>query len=122
MYKVITLLKRRQGLTLQEFIDLYEQEHAVLGAEKLRGHVVHYSRRYLHPLPSTRPAAQREPDYDVVMECWYPDRAAYDRALQSLNTSANIAEITADEERLFDRSMIRSFAVEEHETDAAALR
>lgn len=117
MFKVITLLKRRAGLTLEQFIELYEKEHAVLGAEKLRGHVVHYERRYLHPLPSTRPAAARDPDYDVVMEAWYEDRAAYDRSQTALREASNAEEIAADEERLFDRSMIRSFSVEEHETD-----
>lgn len=114
MFKVVTLLKRRPGLALDEFIAGYETQHALLGAAKLAGFAVHYSRRYLHPLPSTRPAAAREPDYDVVMEMWFPDRATYDRARGGFADSAE--EIAADEERWFDRAMIRSFEVEEHET------
>lgn len=116
MFKVITLLKRKPGLSMEDFIARYEQDHAPLGAERLRGHVIHYSRRYLHPLPSARPAAQREPDYDVVMEAWYEDRAAYDRALAALHDPAKAEEIAADEETLFDRTMIRSFSVEEFAT------
>lgn len=121
MFKVVTLLKRRPGMSLEEFIDYYEKEHAVLGAAKLRGHAIHYTRRYLLPLPSVRPAAARDPDYDVVMEVWYEDRAAYDRALDMLRAPVNAAEIAADEERLFDRTMIRSFAVEEYVTDWQAI-
>ena len=51
------------------------------------------------------------------MEIWFPDRATMDKAMALLGTEEAQEEIVADEERVFDRALIRSFVVEEYESD-----
>ena len=113
MYKTITLLKRRDGMSLDDFIAYYEAHHRLIGEKYLRGRAERYFRRYLRP----RDDSGVPTDYDVVTEVWFADRAAFDATLAVLMQPDAAAEIAADEERLFDRSKIRMFAVEEHESD-----
>ena len=54
------------------------------------------------------------------MEIWYPDQEALNGALAVLSTDEAQAEIAADEERLFDRDLIRSYTVEEYESEMPA--
>lgn len=35
MYKVMVLIKRRPGMTMEEFVDYCETRHALLGATKV---------------------------------------------------------------------------------------
>ena len=44
-----------------------------------------------------------------------------DKAMALLATEEAQAEIVADEERVFNRALIRSYVVEEYESDMAAL-
>lgn len=117
MFKTITLLKRRDGMTMADFIAHYETVHARIGEKYLAAGAVHYCRRFLHPLGE----ADDKP-YDVVMEIWFEDRAAFEHTLAELMESGPAAEIAADEDKLFDRSRSRMFAVEEHVSDLAAIR
>jgi hypothetical protein len=55
------------------------------------------------------------------MEIWYPDQEALSGALSVLSTAEAQAEIAADEERLFDRDLIRSYTVEEYESEMPAV-
>lgn len=111
MIKLITLLKRRPGMSREDFIAYYETNHARIGEKVLRGAAVHYVRRYLQPLGPEAP----EPPFDVVMEIWFPDRETLDRRMGALVSDPVIAaEIAEDEEKLFDRSSIVSFIADEH--------
>ena len=114
MFKAITLMKRRAGLSMEELIDGYETIHSKLGERVLDGIARRYIRRYLRPLPSSRPAAEREPDADIVMEMWYDSREDYERFLSAVIEYRS--EITEDELRWFDPASIRTFEVEEHES------
>ncbi|MBE0556075.1 MAG: EthD domain-containing protein [Proteobacteria bacterium] len=118
MVKLVTLLKRRPGLSMEEFVDYYETKHSKIGEKYLSPHAVRYVRRYFRPLPETIiPAAcQTEQPYDLVMEIWFADQAALRAAFADLGTAAAQAEIVEDEGKLFDRSRIHFFLVEEHES------
>ena len=119
LIKVIGLLKRRQGLTPEQFRDYYESRHRLIGEKFLRGHACKYLRRYLEPQDSShRPALDAEAarPFDVILEIWYPDDAAYVAARNVLSLPEVIKEIVADEEQLFDRSANRFFTVNEVES------
>lgn len=118
MFKTLTLLKRKPGLSMEAFIERYETIHARIGERYLAAGAVRYVRRYLHPLPD-EPSAADKP-YDVAMEIWFEDRAAFERVFASLRLPGPAAEIAADEERMFDRAHNRLFLLEEHESDLAA--
>ncbi len=117
MFKTITLLKRRPGLSMAEFIDYYETRHRLIGEKYLRGKATRYVRRFLHPLPNPVTGEAIDPEHDVVMEIWFADRAAFEATMASLTAPDIAAEIAEDEERVFDRAKNRFFIVEEHESD-----
>ncbi len=118
MFKTITLLKRKPGLSMAEFIDYYERVHAQIGRKYLAGRAIHYSRRFLHEIGDIY---SNDKPYDVVMEIWFKDRASFETTFAALQLPEIAAEIAADEENLFDRAYHRIFVVEEHETDLGPL-
>ena len=107
---LVTLLKRREGMSKAAFIAEYETNHRRIGERVLAGHATRYIRRYLHPLDG----ADHIHDADVVMEIDFPDRMAMDAFFAAASEPATAAMIAEDDARLFDRSRIRSFTVEDH--------
>ena len=89
----------------------------MIGEKYLTGNAVRYVRRFLDPAPNSRVPTDVEPEYDVILEIWYDDRAAYDATRELLSAPDVVREIVEDEEKLFDRSSIRFYVVEEHESD-----
>ncbi|MBV1691067.1 EthD domain-containing protein [Novosphingobium sp. G106] len=110
---VITLLKRREGMSKTDFIAYYEENHRRIGESVLAGRATRYVRRFLHPLDGE----DRWEDADVVMEIDFADEAARDACFAALAQPAMARMIAEDEARLFDRNRIRSFAVEERRSE-----
>ena len=112
MIKQIGLLKRKSGMTPDDFRNYYETTHRVIGEKYLAGFATKYMRRFLDPL-STGADMQ---EFDVILEIWYPDQATFERCREHLSSPEAAAEIAADEEQLFDRAANRFFLVEERES------
>ncbi len=110
---ILTLLKRREGLSKADFITYYETHHRLIGEKVLRGYATRYVRRFLHSIDG----ADQISDADVVMEIDFPDAATRDACFAAMAEPSIMAEITQDEARLFDRSRIRTFSVEAHDSD-----
>ena len=121
MIKVVTLLTRKPGMSREVFIEHYETHHRKIGEKYLGGFATKYQRRYLQSA-GFREQEGEEPPFDVLMEIWYPDQGTLSAALAVLSTDEAQAEITADEERLFDRGLIRSYTVEEYESEMPAVQ
>ncbi len=121
MIKVVTLLTRKPGMSREAFIEHYETHHRKIGEKYLGGFATKYQRRYLQSA-GFREQEGEEPPFDVLMEIWYPDQGTLSAALAVLSTDEAQAEITADEERLFDRGLIRSYTVEEYESEMPAVQ
>ena len=121
MIKVVTLLTRKPGMSREAFIEHYETHHRKIGEKYLSGFAVKYQRRYLHAAGFREQEGDALP-FDVLMEIWYPDQDTLDAALAVLSTDEAQAEIIADEERLFDRDLIRSYTVEEYESEMPAVQ
>jgi EthD domain len=110
---LITLLKRRAGMSKADFIAYYEDHHRLIGEKVLRGYATRYVRRFLHPADGS----DLEHDADVVLEIDFPDAATRDVCFAAMAEPAIMAMIVADEAELFDRSRIRTFEVEERASD-----
>lgn len=106
---LITLLKRRDGMTKADFVAYYEEHHRRIGETVLSGYATRYVRRFLYPTD----AKDQAHDADVVMEIDFPDAATRDACFAAMSDPATMAMIEQDEARLFDRSRIRTFIVEE---------
>ena len=91
----------------------YESSHRRIGEKVLSGYACHYVRRFTDPADGQA----REGDPDVVMEIWFPDRAAYEACFANISRPEVMAEIVEDEEKLFDRPKMRSYIVTECESD-----
>ena len=112
MIKLVTLMRRKPGLSKADFIAYYEAHHRLIGEKVLAGYASRYVRRYLEASHDKG----RPDDPDVVMEIWFPDQAAYDACFARMAQPALREDISADEDRLFDRGAMRSFIVRECES------
>src|SRR2546422_474628 len=70
VYKLILFLKRRAGMSVQEFRDYYETSHRAIGEKFLAG-MTRYVRRYLDPTSTVTSEAIELP-FDVITEVWCP--------------------------------------------------
>lgn len=115
--KLICLLKRKPGMTPQEFRNHYEGVHAPLAA-KLLPFFTEYRRNYV--LGDGAAVADHAqiggPDWDVITEFVFESRADYDAMCAALADPVIGAEIAEDEERFLDRSAITVFMTECCET------
>ncbi|MBO6702446.1 MAG: EthD domain-containing protein [Pseudomonadales bacterium] len=116
MIKLVMPMKRRPGMSVPEFREYYETTHKLLGEKYLDGYATRYIRRFTHP-NRDRDGKIREPEYDVFLEIWYPNQESFEACGQALSDPAVAAEIRADEEKLFDLRYMRSYLVEECESD-----
>jgi len=117
MFKVIGLLKRRPGMTPEEFKQYYETYHRVIGEKYLKAYAARYMRRYLHGFADPITGLAPDQQFDVVMEIWYHDEDAFKAASAQFTDAAVMQEIAEDEERLFDRPANRFFMIDEVESD-----
>ena len=115
MYKVIVLIKRRPGLSMEEFIDYYETKHAPLGASKVPN-LKRYVRHFVRPYGNDTYAAGGESPCDVLTELWFDDEADFLQGMAYLADPDTAAIIQADEEKLFDRNSIRFMVMQDFET------
>lgn len=123
--KVMLLLKRKAGLTPQQFRDYYETSHVAL-AHKYLGHLFQdYRRNYAQPIgeqlgEAPNPAVSDSP-YDAITEIWLKDAAAWDE-MQRITADPVIGKIFMDDEENFlDRPALRIFpCVEETRVPTAA--
>ncbi|MBA4353139.1 MAG: hypothetical protein C0409_00465 [Novosphingobium sp.] len=106
---VLTLLKRREGMTKADFIAYYESRHRVIGEKVLSGWATRYVRKHLHPLDG----ADMPHDFDVVLEIDFPNQQTCDACFAAMADPAIMDEIVEDEERLFDRARMRTYRVEQ---------
>lgn len=117
MIKMVTLIKRKSGMSMVDFIEYYESHHRLLGERYLKPHASYYVRRFLHPVEVPGHEPQPEPPFDVLMEIWFPDEAARDAAMAAISDPEAASLIAEDEQRLFEPGSLHSFTVEEYESD-----
>jgi uncharacterized protein (TIGR02118 family) len=113
MVKLIGLLKKKPGLTRQEFIDYYENHHAPLAVRITpMGH--DYRRNYTKMARVNGQEVDMAGEYDVVSEVWFRDQRSYEAFSAAMKHPEIFAQIKADEERFLDRSATKILIVEEH--------
>jgi hypothetical protein len=106
MYRRIYLVKRKPGLSQQQFREYYETRHRLLGEKAVNGYALCYERHYLYPMTSDG----AEPIYDAVMQLGFPDRDASARCSAArLNNPELAGEIAADELNFINRDACTYF-------------
>lgn len=115
--KIIIGLKRRPGMSVEEFRDYYENVHIRVASKYLQPGMVHYARRYLDALPHLDTHEIHEPEFDVITELWYADDKAASGLIWMLSEGRLPTDVFEDEHNVFDRPKTRYFMTTERVTD-----
>lgn len=110
--KVIAMLRKREGISREDFIRYYDENHAPLILSLLPG-IVEYRRNFTVFDNAYVNEGAAPFDFDVLTEIRFRDRAAYDAAMTVAADPAVAQRIADDEENFLDRSGTRMFVVEE---------
>jgi uncharacterized protein (TIGR02118 family) len=104
MVKVLTFIKRRPGMAVEEFQQYWLTRHPAV-VTRLPG-----VRRYVqsHALPSAY--RKGEPPWDGIAEVWADDT----EALRAMTRSPEHAHVQADEAQFIDRASMGFIVTEEH--------
>jgi len=120
------LLRRKPGITHQQFRDHYERSHAALG-EKYLGHLMSaYRRHYVQPAETAgslilqRVLAAKGWDYDCIADWELPDEAAFEQVFATLSDPEIGKLFHDDEDHFLDRSSVRLVLCDSTETDVSA--
>ena len=108
MTKLVLLVKRKPGLTHEQFRVHYEASHAPLARAKLP-QLRKYVRNFLTPLPG-----MPEAEYDCVTEFWF-DSEKDCAAMRAWSATPEGQVLAKDEERFMDRSKMLCYFAEEVE-------
>jgi uncharacterized protein (TIGR02118 family) len=110
MIKVFGYLKRKPGLSPQEFADYYENNHVPLVLSKAFVPIV-YKRNYIQRGDALNIEGD-EIGFDCMTELVFTDRDDLSAWMASLGGN----EIAEDEENFIDRAATRAYVVDEHTT------
>jgi hypothetical protein len=112
--KIVILIKKKAGMSRENFIQHYETSHAVIG-KRLLGHLwVKYVRNYPKGLMEYQPEQTSvEDSYDAVTEIWLKDAAAMEEMARIINIPENNKLILEDEEKFQERTKTRLLIVDE---------
>jgi hypothetical protein len=115
--KIVILMKKKPGMSREDFIHHYETVHAVEFGKKLLGHLfTRYVRNYPKGLVEYQPEdPSLEGNYDAVTEIWVKDDTALAEMQRIINLPENNKRILEDEEKFQDRLQTRLLIVEEIE-------
>ena len=116
MFKVMLFVKRKPGLTPEQFRARYEGGHVPLVPHEMK-HLRQYRRNYVTHTPG-----QPELDYDVVIEFWVDDKAAWKATAAYASDPVTGRTLAEDAEAFMDRSTMRFVMVDEEITDVDAVR
>jgi hypothetical protein len=127
MVKLIFLLKRKPGISKEQFREHYENTHVLL-AHKYIGHLLTAYRRFFPTFatlnPSNQPASGPVPiefEYDAITEMEVADEAAV-MEVQRIFNDPEISPILAEDERKFLDRESTVMLVVDHVDDAEKLK
>jgi uncharacterized protein (TIGR02118 family) len=104
MVKVLTFLKRKPGMAVEEFQQYWLQRHPAV-VTRLPG-----VRRYVQSHTLVSAYRKGEPPWDGIAEVWAEDTDA----LRAMTRSPEHAHVQADEASFIDRSTMGVIITEEH--------
>lgn len=116
--KIIALLKRKPGLSMEDFIHYYETKHAPL-VLKIAPHIMDYRRNYVNGDAAMAALGGIAADCDVITEAWFATKEDFEKFSAAGARPENRDIIIRDELNFLDRSSIRLFVVEEKISDIA---
>lgn len=87
MFKRVCFFRKRPDVTMEEFIDYYENQHSRLSERLGRSpsipNAVRYVRRYLTPERNPVTGEVIDPGYHCIMEIWWNSREDFENSQAS---------------------------------------
>lgn len=83
MLKQLCFFRKRPDMTMEEFMDYYENHHSKLGQKIGKSSIpnaVRYVRRYLTPVRNPVTGEVHDCGYDCVMEIWWNSREDFEKS------------------------------------------
>jgi uncharacterized protein (TIGR02118 family) len=102
--KVVTCIKRKPGMSVEDFQAYWRARHPAV-VVRLPG-----VRRYIQSHTRIAGYGKGEPIYDGIAEVWLEDG----KAMHALRGTQELAAVEADEVRFIDRATTRVIATDEH--------
>ena len=105
MFKQICFFRKRPDMTMDEFLDYYENQHSQLSKRQGRApslpNAQRYVRRYLVPERNPVTGEIHDPGYDCIMEIWWNSREDFENSQRVISDPERLPAIKEDEEHLF---------------------
>jgi EthD domain len=105
MFKQICFFKKRPDMTMEQFLDYYENQHSQLSKRSGRAPSIpnakRYVRRYLKPEKNPVTGKVIDPGYDCIMEIWWNSREDFENSQKVIANPDRLPAIKEDEARLF---------------------
>ncbi len=105
MFKQICFFRKHPDMSMDAFMDYYEQQHSRLSERQGRSpsipNAVRYVRRYLVPEKNPVTGEIHDPGYDCIMEIWWNSRADFEASQKIIASPERLDAVKADEARLF---------------------
>jgi hypothetical protein len=105
MLKQICFFRKRPDMTMDAFMDYYENQHSQLSKKMGRApsipNAVRYVRRYLVPEKNPVTGEVIDPGFDCIMEIWWNSREDFENSQKLIASPERLPAIKADELKLF---------------------
>ena len=105
MFKQICLFKKRDDMTMEEFINYYENQHSQLakkaGLKPAIPNARRYLRRYLHPEKNPVSGEVHDIGIHCIMEIWWDSREDFENSQRVIADPERLPHTMADEKNLF---------------------
>ncbi|MBB4858737.1 hypothetical protein HNO88_002063 [Novosphingobium chloroacetimidivorans] len=105
MFKQIFFFRKREDMTLDEFLDYYEKQHSQVARKaNLKPAIANaerYVRRYLQPERNWVTGEVHDPGFDCIMEIWWNSREDFEASQRVIADPERLPFTKADEARLF---------------------
>ena len=105
MLKMIAVLKRKSGMSFEEFRTYYETRHVPLVKTLMGDNLTAYIRNYVNqgsPFPVGTVV-----DFDCISEFHYRDEVAFEAAVAAIQHPDNAERVRADERNFLDIDQAR---------------
>jgi hypothetical protein len=120
MFKQVVFLKKRPDMTMDEFMDYYENQHSQLSKKMGRSpsipNAVRYVRRYLTPENNPVVGETIDPGFDCLMEIWWNSREDFENSQRIISSPERLPAIMEDEKNLFASHANPICSVVEHDS------
>src|SRR4029077_7832646 len=104
MFKQICFFRKRPDMTMEQFMDYYENQHSQLSKRMGRApsiaNAVRYVRRYLQPEKNPVTGEVYDPGFDCIMEIWWNSREDFENSQRLIGSPERLPMIKEDETRV----------------------